>query len=209
MAVLSISRQFGAGGKTLGERLAQKLGYQFVDRGIIAKVAKEANVSIDWVVAVERETAGRLMKILSKMVSGDFIERHLADSGTDFDEKKYIKFMRKVIEDIGKAGNAVILGRGAQYILPNEPGIYKILLVGKHDDRVTFLMDRYHINKRQAEQLVDREEKKRESFLARLDPRDQNDPLLYHMVINTSLVSLEMAEKMVMDLVKTGAAGTG
>ena len=62
MAVLTISRQFGAGGKTLGARVAQRLGYEFVDEGLLHKVAEKANVSLEWVEGVEREAGGHLMR---------------------------------------------------------------------------------------------------------------------------------------------------
>lgn len=201
MAVISISRQFGAGGKTLGDRVAKRLGCHFIDRGIITKVAKEANVSIDWVVAVERETSGRLMQILSRVVSGDFIQRHLADKKHDFDEKKYIIFLKKVITDVAKEGNVVILGRGGQFILPDEPGIFKILLVAPEEWRINFLIKRYNITRQEAEMLVNREERKRLAFLAKLDPRPPDDPIHYHMCLDTSRVGLDLAEELVVKLV--------
>ena len=102
MAVLSISRQFGAGGKTLGEKVAQSLGYQFVDESLMEKVAEEANVSVRWVEGVEREAGGYLMRFLSSMVPSSFIDRHLGDSGQDFDEKRYVIFLSKVVEDLAE-----------------------------------------------------------------------------------------------------------
>jgi len=201
MAVISISRQFGSGGKTLGDRVAKRLGYHFIDRGIITKVAKEANVSIEWVVAVERETSGHLMQILSRVVSGDFIQRHLADRKHDFDEKKYINFLKKVITDIAHEGNVVILGRGSQFILPDEPGIFKILLVAPEEWRIDFLIKRYKIAKHEAETLVTREEKKRLAFLTKLDQRPSDDPIHYHICLDTSRLGLDLAEKLVVNLI--------
>lgn len=201
MAVISISRQFGSGGKTLGDQVAKRLNYHFVDRGIITKVAKEANVSIDWVVAVERETSGHLMQILSRVVSGDFIQRHLADKKHDFDEKKYINFLKKVITDIAQEGNVVILGRGSQFILPEEPGIFKILLVAPEEWRINFLIRRYNITRKESETLVNREERKRFSFLYKLDQRPPDDPIHYHMCLDTSRVGLDLAEELVVRLI--------
>ncbi|MDY7036568.1 MAG: cytidylate kinase family protein, partial [Thermodesulfobacteriota bacterium] len=57
MAVITISRQFGAGGKTLGEMIAKELNYRFLDETIIQEISKKAKVSKDWVKSVER-TAG-------------------------------------------------------------------------------------------------------------------------------------------------------
>ncbi len=202
MTVLILSRQFGAGGKTLGENLAKRLGFQFVDRDIIAQVAREANVSVDWVVAVERETGGRLMKILSKMVSGDFIQRMLSDSGSDFDEEKYAAFVKKVVKDIAKEGNAVILGRGSQFIVPDQPGVFKVLLVGEKADREKFLEKQYKLSAAEARQVVAKEDRKRAAFLVGMDAKSPDDPLLYHLCINTSKMSLKRAEEMIVDLIE-------
>ena len=56
MAVLTISRQFGAGGWTLSKAVAERLNYQFVSSAVINKMAKEANVSPEWIKGVERKT---------------------------------------------------------------------------------------------------------------------------------------------------------
>ena len=58
MAVITISRQFGAGGKTLGEMVAKELGYRFLDDVVIQEISKEANVSTSWVKSVEGPPGG-------------------------------------------------------------------------------------------------------------------------------------------------------
>ena len=68
MAVITISRQFGAGGKTHGKMIADKLGYTFADDDIIQMVAEAANVSPHWVESVEREAGGKLSRAISSMV---------------------------------------------------------------------------------------------------------------------------------------------
>lgn len=208
MAVLSISRQFGAGGKTLGSRLAKKLGYEFIDRGIIRKVAEEANVSVDWVVAIERETSGKLLTFIQKMVHPDFIDRHLANVAPDFDEARYIIFLKKVLLDLAEQGNVVLLGRGGQFILPDKPDTYKIFLAADWDDRVKFLEKRYKLPNNKAVELVNREEKKRIGFLSKIDKRHPNDPSAYDICINTSRVSLERAEEMILFLMKDHISST-
>lgn len=59
MSVLTISRQFGAGGLTLGSMVAKALGYNFIDNEIIQMVAEKAKVSTDWVQSMERKPAGK------------------------------------------------------------------------------------------------------------------------------------------------------
>ena len=200
MAVVSISRQYGAGGKTLALRLARKLGYQFIDRVILAKVAQEANVPVDWVEAVEKEPGG-LMRLVSRIVSSDFIERHVGPENADFDDQKYHVYLKKVLTEIAEEGDAVILGRGSQFILQDHPKTVRILLVGDMEDRIGFLIENYNLARSSAQDLIKREEKRRTAFLKNLGAKDSDAPDFYHLVLNTSLVNLDWAEVVIQDLV--------
>ena len=79
MSVITISRQFGAGGKTLGEMIAKQLGYTFVDDEIIQLVARKAKVSTNWVESIEKEAGGKLLKFMSGLVRKSFVDRILSD----------------------------------------------------------------------------------------------------------------------------------
>jgi cytidylate kinase len=201
MAILTLSRQFGAGGKTLGARVAKRLGYQFVDEYIMHRVAEEANVSVGWVEGVDREAGGRLMRALTTLVPSSFIERHLGESRCDLDEKKYCEFLVKIVKELAEEDNVVILGRGAQFILKDHPETVKVLLVAERPDRIQFLVDHYNLDPVKAEKMVTREEKKRDRFLKNFYSGDHDDPELYHLVLNTSHVDFDMAEEQICDLV--------
>lgn len=201
MAVITISRQFGAGGHTLGLQIAKRLNYQVIDKELIAQVAKEADVSVRWVEAVERETGGLLMRLVNKLVSSSFIERITGDSASDFDDTKYHHFMTKVIKDMAKEGNIVFIGRGAQFVLAGYPHAIKVLLVGKMEDRIKFMMEFYELNQTKAEQLIQREEKRRLTFLKRFYAGNPDEPGHYDLVLNMSRVSLAEAENLIVDIV--------
>ncbi len=201
MAVVTISRQFGAGGYTLGKMLAARLNYQLVERDILSQVAREANVSAQWVEAVEKEAGGLLMRIISGLVSSEFIERQTRNSASDFDEKKYYAFLKKVVRQVAEDDEAVIIGRGGQFILGSDSEIVKVLLVAGMEDRIKFIMEHYHQSQNQAEQWIKKEEKRRTSFLKQLDPRDPDDPSIYDLIINTTRITLPEAEEMIAGLV--------
>ena len=201
MSVLSISRQFGAGGKTLGETVAQRLGLQLVDEAIVDKVAEEAKVSVAWVESVASEAGGRLMRFLATLVPSSFMQRHLGEAASDFDEIKYKEFLERVIREVAKEGNAVILGRTSQFILQDDPNVIKVLLVAERPDRIKFMMERYNLEKDKALAMITREERKRARFLHLFHEGDPNDPSFYHMVINTSLIPIQVAALQICDLV--------
>jgi cytidylate kinase len=200
MAVLSISRQFGAGGKTLGTMVAQRMGYSFLHEDILSKVAELANISPEYVEGMHKEAGGRLMRTLHTLVPTEFVERHVGDDKTDLDEKKLALYLSKVIWDVAEEGDAVVLGRGSQFILRDHPETVRCLLVASRSDRIQFIVDHYAMDRVRAEAEITKEERKRQRYMSAFYSGDPNDPSLYHMVVNTSFVDLESACNLICEL---------
>ena len=200
MAVLSISRQYGAGGLTLGRMVAKRLGYAFHDQDIVNKVAELANVSPDYVEGVHREAGGRLMRTLHTLVPSEFVDRHVGEDKTDFDEKKLAFYLSKVITDMAGEGDKVILGRGSQFILSDHPAVVRLLLVANYSDRIQFMVDHYNLDRDKAKSVIEREQRKQQRYLSAFYSGNPNDPSLYHMVLNTSLVDLNTASDLIFEL---------
>ena len=201
MAVITISRQYGAGGKTLGKMIADELGYAFADSEIITRVAEMANVSTHWVEMVENEAGGKLSRFISKMVSKPLVDRILKDERGYIDENTYLDYLVLIIAQIADEGDVVILGRGSQYILDDHPDACHILMINKFENRVRFLKEHYEFSDSRARRVVKAEEKRRKALYQKLGKTDYDDPFLYHMVLNMSKLSLEEAKKMVCNLV--------
>jgi cytidylate kinase len=202
MAVITISRQFGAGGKTLGQMIAKQLGYTFADAEIVQRIAREANVSPHWVETVEKEAGGKLSRIVTKMVSKPLVERILKDERGYLDEEIYLDYLVLIIAQIADEGNAVILGRGSQYILNDHPEAYHILLINEFENRVKFMEQHYDLSHTKAVQAVKYEDKRRVSLYRKLGKEDYESPSLYHLVLNMSRVSLDQALMLVCSLVE-------
>ncbi len=202
MAVITISRQFGTGGKTLGQMIAKHLGYTFADSEIVQRVAKEANVSPHWVETVEKEAGGKFSRIISKMVSKPLVERILKDERGYIDEEIYLDYLVLIIAQIADEGNAVILGRGSQYILNDHPDAHHILLIDEFENRVKFMERHYDLSHTKAVQVVKYEDKRRIALYRKLGKQDYEKPSLYHLVLNMSRISLEKALTLVCALVE-------
>lgn len=201
MAVVTISRQFGAGGITLGKQIADSLGYTFADQDIIQKIAELAKVSPGWVESVEKEAGGRLSRIVSKMVSRPLVDRVLKDERGYIDEQIYIDYLVVLIAQMAEEGNVVFLGRGSQYILNDMPGAYHILLINTFPNRVRFIMEHYDMTEPSATNVVKSEDRRRANLYRKLGKQDYDHPELYHLVINMARVSLDEAVRQVLQLV--------
>jgi cytidylate kinase len=203
MAVITISRQFGAGGRTLGKMIAKELGYTFADQQIIQKIAESANVSPHWVESIEKEAGTRLTKIIDRMVSMRWIERVLKEERGYIDEEIYLDYLVVIVSQIAEEGNSVIIGRGSQYILNDHPDTRHVLLINEVENRVQFMMKHYDLSRKQAEKIVTKEDKRRINFYGKLGKADFDNPDFYHMVLNMGRVNMETALGLVVQLVRS------
>jgi len=203
MAVITISRQFGAGGITLGKMIAEKFGYTFADMQIIKMVAEMANVSTHFVETVEKEAGGKFSKFISRTVSKPLVERILKDERGYIDEEIYLDYLVLIIAQMADDGDVVILGRGSQYILNDHPDAYHILLIDTFENRTRFMQKHYDLSQSRATQVVKNEDKRRLNLYKKLHKTDYDNPELYHLVLNMNRIHLDKAFELVSYLINS------
>jgi cytidylate kinase len=204
MSIITIARQFGAGGKTLGTAVADRLGYTLVDEEIVELIAKEANISPEWVDSVARETGSE--KIIKRMLfkfgpfRKGYIDRAMETDPEYFDGNLYISLLHKILPQIASQDNVIIIGRGGQYILAEYPNTYHFLLIADVEYRIRFMMDHYHLDRKQAQVVVDKQSKRRLHLYRYFARTDYDQPAHYHLVFNMRKVSMESAVQAVCQL---------
>jgi len=200
MSVITISRQFGAGGRELGERLSKRIGYRLVDEDMLEQVAIKAKVSPEGVLSFEKSGGSKLMKFLDSLISKRFIDRLLTDERGYIDADRYVGVVQEIIQELYKEGDVIILGRGGQYVLQDKPNTFHVLLVADRSYREQFLMQKYKVTERVAAQAIAREDRQRTLFLNCFSTEDHDAPLLYDLVVNTGRLGMETTEGLIVTL---------
>ena len=201
MAILTISRQFGAGGITLGKMVSEKLGYHFFDEEIIQLVAEKAKVSRHWEESMEKEAGGKFQRLISGLVSRSLIDRILDDQRGYIDEDIYVDLLHVVIQRIADEGDAVLIGRGSQYILKDNTNACHVLLVADKEHRLKFIEKHYNLLTNQAVRVVNTEDKRRTNLYRKFGKEDYDQPVHYHTVLNMNMIDLETAARLMCKLV--------
>jgi cytidylate kinase len=187
----------------LGRKLAEKYGYTLASRDIVQSIADKAKVSTDFVLSVEKEAGTRLSRFMTRIISSrGMASKILRDDSGYIDEKLYLDYLVLTVVQIADEGNAVIMGRGSQYILKTHPDAYHILLVDDFEKRVDRVAKREKISREQAARIVNHEDKRRLSLYHRLGKQDYDRPALYHLVLNMSRLSLDKAFNLVVNLIE-------
>ncbi|MBW2618658.1 MAG: cytidylate kinase-like family protein [Deltaproteobacteria bacterium] len=201
MAIISISRQYGAGGKVVGEMIAERLGYKLLDKAILTEVAKEAHISPDQVESLDRDKGDWLTRLVPKLLAHEDFVPFLPGTRVKYDENKFREFLKKVISKVGDEDRVVILGQSSQFILQDKKNVIKVFLYAEEEDRIKSLMKRYRLKRQQAYTIATSAEQNRIKFLRDFKMGDPDDRSLYHLLVNTSLISYDTAVNLVCQLI--------
>ena len=201
MAVITISGQFGCGGRSLGKKLAESMGYVFADSEIITKIAQAANVSEAWVEHVEKEAGGKFLWIVTQMASKDLMSKILREDYGYIDESIYLDYLVVLIAQFAEENNVVIMERGSQYILNDHPDAVHVLLVNSMENRIQQVMKHQRLSYKKATQEINREDKRRTALYKKIGKTNFNQPELYDMVINLERIDEKKAISMIVNLV--------
>ena len=216
--VVTISRQFGSGGSEIGRLVSQTTGLSYVDHEIIDEVARRLGVDVHQAAQQDEQTAGTVGHILEAIQSTNpFTVNYstLFGSGTtptQSRETAYLRLTQKVVLEVATQGNAVIIGRGAQFLLHNLPRTLHIYIFAPRPYRISNIMQQHHLDRDRAEALIDQRDYEHDSYLRHYYGSDGHQPSLYHLLINTSLFSFELAAHLVsqaLPLAKEIGAGAG
>ena len=204
MAVITISRQFGAGGRTLGEKVAQKLGYLFEDDTIIQEIAKKVKVTPKSVKGHERIVGSLISRMVTSTISRNYVDRLTGKNVGYMDDDVYVEALEAIITEFAKRDNVVLLGRGGQYILKLKDFeyVYHILLVAEYQDRINFIKQCYDLSDEKARNAIVDGDRRRINLYARFAKKKYNDPHLYHLSLNMSRIKMDKAVDLVCMLVQ-------
>ncbi len=178
MAVITISRQLGSLGTTLGRQIAARLGYRLAHRELINQAARLAGAP--------------------DMALATIDELNLL--GLEPDEQTqqaYLRAVRQVIENLAAKGNVVIVGRAGQSILQARADALHIRVIAPVETRVQRIVAAHGIPEKAARAQVEDSDRYRADYLRRFYHTAWDDPTLYHLIINTGHMPLETAAEVV------------
>lgn len=203
MAVITISKEHGAGGKGLSEAIARALGYELVDKALIAKVAQQARVGAEKVEKFDQDKYSSLAKYLDNLflanptlyapgafdlpVSAAGMVAGMYEKYDFFNSEQYLKLTQAAIEGLHAKGNVVLVGRGGQVLLAGKPHCLHLRFAAPLDERVKRMTAKLDVTAKEAAEIIAKRDKSRAAYIRDYYDRDWTDASLYHLVVNTAL----------------------
>ena len=213
MPVVTIGRQFGAGGATVGQMLADRLKADFLDSRIIDEVARRLQLPKEEVEAEDEQPGSLLARLLVALGSAStepLIPAEAASAWTPpnasptFDTRKAIlQITQHVIQEAARGGSVVIVGRGGAYILRDHPGALHVFLRAAENARLKAIMERFGITSEdEARKRLKQTDENWTAYIRQVYGHDRTHPAHYDMVLDTGRFGYEGAIEVILAALK-------
>jgi len=161
-AIITIARQYGSGGREVGEKLAEMLGYRFYDKDLITMAARKSGLNRNMLDEADEKAANSLLYTLAM---GSSVYHHGMDNLHIPLNDKLFSIQCEIIRDLAKEEEgAIIVGRCADYVLENDPRLVRVFICGNFEKRVSSIMQQHSLTEGQAKDLVIKTDKRRANY---------------------------------------------
>jgi cytidylate kinase len=200
--VIAISRTLGAGGETLGEAIADALGFRYVDSEIIDRAAALAKVTPAEIAQVEARK-GLLGRILDNMARSGMSGAAgiIEPPPLDVTQPGYEQLIIDVIRETADMKAAVIVAHGASIPLAGVPGVLRVMVTASMDMRIRRVAEAERVDQNRARRMVTDSDAARADYFRRFYHLDREQPTNYDVVFNTDVLTVEQAQAAVLALV--------
>ncbi len=184
-SVITISRQYGSGGRFVGRKLAEKLGIPFYDNELISMAAKESGFAESLFENAEKNTTYSLLYSLSMFgnSTGGMYGLPLSD--------KVFLIQSDIIKKVASEGPCVIVGRCADYVLRERHDVVHFFFHSDMDSRIARAMKYYGLEEKKAKEAIEKTDKKRAAYYNYYTGERWGEIKNYHMAINTDAIGID------------------
>ena len=187
--VITVSREYGSGGRYVGRLIADKLGIKFYDKDLIIKLAKETGLSEEYIEKNEEKRASL------EMLNNGF------GSGLTNSDEIFLK-ESELIKELAEKESCVIIGRCADFILKDNENILKVFISGTMKDKIKRATEIYGIDEKEAEKEINRINKLRANHYKYYTGKEWLDASNYDVCINSDLYGVEKTADIICNLLE-------
>ncbi len=186
--VVTIAARYGAGASVIGPRVAERLEVLLLDRVIDTSVAERAHVPTEVVHAYTEGAKAGLSRLLDRLAVVTNPEMSTQQPLED-DRRLQVEVEEFLAEASVQGG--VIIGRGANFVLRDVPGVLCVLLVGQREARIQRAMQLHGLDRRAAEHQLELNDEARLGYVRRHYSREPEEPTHYHLILDSTAMGLD------------------
>ena len=188
-SIITISREFGSGGHSIGKLVAEKLAYRFYDRALVDQVAERSGFSPEFILENGEYASARSRLLFALAAAGQY-------SGLSMQDRLYIE-QAKIIEEFADTGRCVIVGRCADYILRDRTDCLHVFICADMKSRAERIVARYGQNEKSPEKRLTEKDQKRKVYYKNYTGRVWGQAQNYDLCLNSGVLGVETCAELI------------
>ena len=203
--VITINREMGSGGRTVGRKLAEKLGVEFYYKSVIKGLEEKFKITAEeiekqkgreqgWWASIKRQLTGSVVS------SNPYLPR-VANENDLLDTDDIFMTETEILKSIAEEESCVIAGRSGFYVFRDHPNHLSILIQASMPHRVARVMQKQNISEEEAHKAIDKVDKMRENYVNKYTKTSRYDTRNYQLVISMDDMSEDDAVAIIMDYI--------
>lgn len=197
--IITISRQCGSGGHTIGKMLAERLGYEFYDKEIIKDVSIKSGLSEKTV--EEKSEYSSTNSLLYNIATRGVSAYNVADKDNMLIQDMVNAYQTEYIREIAEKGSCVIVGRSADYILGDREDCFNVFICGNMEDRERRVIERHEVDAQEAKWHIISRDKKRSKYYRHITDQTWGAAENYDLCLNSSKLGVERCVEIIMNTI--------
>ena len=191
--IITISREFGSGGRFIGEEVAKKLGIAYYDKNIIGQIAEKSGLSPEYI--QENAELSPKKGLFAYAFSGRDI------TGKSVEDMVY-EAQRNIILELAEKEPCVIIGRNADYILKDRDDVLNVFLHGDMPEKIKRITGLYNVKEKEAVKMMADTDKRRRTNYNFYTDQNWGKASNYTLCLNSSQLGYDRCEMIIMECVK-------
>ena len=201
--VITINRELGSGGRTVGRKLAEKLNVEFYDKAIIRGLTEKFNLTVEEVEKMKgksrswwTEFVNNLNAGLGLTPTGQVPEKYEVPT-----TEKMFKLETEILKGIAEAGSCVVAGRSGFYVFRDEPNSLSILIQASMPFRIQRVMRKQNLSESEARKTIEKVDKMRENYVQKYTNTSRYDTRNYDLIISADGKTEDEIVDIIMDYI--------
>lgn len=203
--VITISREVGSGGRTIGRKLAEKLGVRFSDKELIDSLQAKFNLSpksIEELKGKKKRWMDDFIQMVAPvpmsglLVNGD--SDYISEYNTSLNVNDVFEAEKEILNGIADEGSCVIAGRSGFFVLKDRPNKVDVLITASRENRIARIMSKQGLSRDKAQEVIEKVDNARDNYVLRYTGQSRYDARNYHIVLNMDYLTEDKAVDIIM-----------
>ncbi|PKM84784.1 MAG: cytidylate kinase [Firmicutes bacterium HGW-Firmicutes-11] len=187
--IVTIAREYGSGGSTIGRKLAEKLGCPFFDKELLAMAAKESGINEDLFQSLDEKPTSRFWDALP--TGGSIYGSHHSSLGTLPIGDRLFLIQSEIIKKVAALGSCVIVGRCADFVLREDPHTIRVFVHSPTEAKLDRIIHSYHIPEEEARSVMEKIDKERSGYYSHHTQGRWGKAENYHLSVDSSVLGID------------------